>query len=111
MVGESPILTVSRTVGESIGIYNVALTAVETAVVHSRFGSRKRVAAGIGDGGHGDLLGSGLGKAGDYSLSVFCADGEVLRGNMISVNPRVVGVVDSIGVGVNGVAAGRIMIE
>ena len=111
VIGECPIPTMSCTVGESVGIYNVALATVETAVVHRRFGSCKRVAASVGDGRHYDLVGSGLGKAVDCSLSVFCGDGEVLRGNVISICPRVVGVVDNIGVGVNGVAAGRIMIE
>ena len=49
VIGECPIPTMSCTVGESVGIYNVALTAVETAVVHSGFRSRKRVAAAVGD--------------------------------------------------------------
>ena len=56
VVGESPIPTVSRTVGESIGIYDVALATIETAVVHSWFGSRKRVAASVGDCGFDNIV-------------------------------------------------------
>ena len=108
MEGEGPAVGVAGAVGIGIAIDDVALAAVEAGAVNGDGTRREGVVAGVGDGRQGDAVGGDFCETVDGGLAAGIGDCEVFGNNMVGVRPRVIGVVDCIGEGIDGVAAAAV---
>ena len=106
--GEGPVVGVAGAVGVRIAVNDVALASVEAGAVDGDCARCEGVAAGVGDGGQGDAVGRDVGQAVDGGLAAGCGDGEVHGDDVVGVEPGVVGVIDRVGEGIDGVAASAV---
>ena len=105
MVGVGPVLGMSGTVGEGVGVHDIALAAVEPGAIYSRLGSGERIVASIRD--IRDICGrdNSTSEAADGVKAVGDGNGEVLRRDMVGIIPCVWCSIDLVMIDERGVTA------